>query len=186
MNSFSQRPTAVPIRGSRSDALASPSSARRATRGSAGQAGWARPRLARAQAWWLGAFADRIPGRRDLDPLSMPVPLLPLAVVAERCHDGTGGADWCVRLAGTIVCERAGRELRGQRFRAAFGDIAPQQLDGAITAIVAHSRPTTFRHTIADGWGGLEWAETGLFPLSESRDRVDGLLAFIDPDQPHS
>ena len=116
----------------------------------------------------------------------MPLALLPLAVVAERYDHGADSADWLVRLAGTLVCDRAGCELRGHRFRAAFGDIAPQKLDRTVAAVVATRRPATFRHTIADGWGGLEWAETGLFPLSETGDHIDGLLAFIDPDPPHS
>ena len=74
-------------------------------------------RLLRGIEYWHGKAAGRaMPDRGDLNPIEIP-DLLPWIALWDVIPGG-----YCMRLAGTAICEAHGCELRGVDFDALHGD----------------------------------------------------------------
>ena len=139
--------------------------------------GWDRALLKDALTWWRTTYAEALPCRQAIDPLTMPRPLLPRVALLDRDGDG-----WRFRLAGTWLCDACGAELRGRPWCDGFAKDDPAPLDRAFRAVMDGSRPAVARHDLAHARLGPMAAWTAVFPLSGDGSAVDGLLIVVDTE----
>ena len=139
--------------------------------------GWDRALLKDALTWWRTTYAEAVPCRQAIDPLTMPRPLLPRVALLDR-----DGDRWRFRLAGTWLCDACGGELRGRYWYGgvAKDDLAP--LDRALRAVTDGGRPDVARHDLEHARLGPMAAWTAVFPLSGDGSVVDGLLIVVDTE----
>lgn len=140
------------------------------------------PELAALLTVWRAAMVGDMPPRR-IDPLAMPRLLLPGAMLADLEHDigGRHAARLRIRLAGTMLCDFCGGEMKGRTFE----DVMPPADAAAMTAtaiqatgqqrpVLVHRAGMRFREVVVD-YVAL------LLPLSGDDGRITRLLEMPDP-----
>lgn len=140
------------------------------------------PELAALLTVWRAAMVGDMPPRR-IDPLAIPRLLLPGAILADLEHDigRRNAARIRVRLAGTMLCDFCGGEMKGRT----FDDVLPPADAAAMTAtavlatgqkrpVLIHRPGIRFREVVVD-YVAL------LLPLSGDDGRLTRLLEMPDP-----
>jgi len=134
------------------------------------------PVLAQCLENWRGLVADGLPS--DVDPLAFPRAAIAGLNLFEFDADAD---DWRVRLAGRLVSEHVGYELRGTGLIEAFSEADRAEVRAAIRAAVARGEPELTRRNFVDP-RGRRWSYVRLFlPFSRNGDRVDHFVTVIDP-----
>lgn len=138
------------------------------------------PLLGQATVLWRTEFdaAGRLPTR--LDPLTLPRDLLPYVMLLDLEQAGPR-ARLRIRLAGTEVCAKHGREMKGLTTDDFFhADDADAVVTAALT-VAATRQPSLARRsyiTIND----RVWSYVRLIlPLSRDGETVDGFFKVADP-----
>lgn len=131
-------------------------------------------------AWQEGCDGDRLPAR--LDPIKLPRPILPFVMLLELEQPAEQSPLLRIRLAGTEVCAKHGREMRGLTTDDFF---RPEDAQAVVAAAleVAHRRQPSLarRHyiTIND----RVWSYVRLIlPLSQDGSRVDSFFKVAEPE----
>ena len=136
-------------------------------------------------AYWDDVRGERrFPSRGDIDPIRMPVPILPHLVLIDVLPDI---GSFRYRLVGTKIVERVGYELRGRLASDGVVD-DPEALCQGMTLVAGDGQP---RHL----WLGCDASPQGFrsieqvfAPLSRSGDHIDMLFGATvfhrDPPQP--
>ena len=140
------------------------------------------PELAALLTVWRATMVGDMPPRR-IDPLAIPRVLLPGAILADLEHDIGCRAPvrLRIRLAGTMLCDFCGVEMKGRT----FDDVMRPADAAAMTAIAAlaaeqkrpfliHRPGIRFRDVTVD-YVAL------LLPLTGDDGRVSSLLEMPDP-----
>ncbi|WP_374466697.1 PAS domain-containing protein, partial [Ferrovibrio sp.] len=138
------------------------------------------PLLRQATSLWQAEFdaAGRLPAR--LDPLTLPRDLLPYVMLLDLEQAGQR-ACLRIRLAGTEVCAKHGREMKGLTTDDFFhADDADAVVTAALT-VAATGQPSLARRsyiTIND----RVWSYVRLIlPLSRDGETVDSFFKVADP-----
>jgi hypothetical protein len=98
------------------------------------------PRLRRFYDYWRSKCdGDRLPGRRDIDPLDLP-DLLPLITILDIVAAGDG-ARFRFRLVGTANVAVAGREYTGSFIEDVFEPEDAARMTASCRAIVERREP---------------------------------------------
>ncbi len=119
----------------------------------------------------------RIPAK--LDPLDLPRALLPYVMLLD--FEQNVRPVLRVRLAGTYVCEKYGRELRGHTTDDFF---APEDADHVVASAldVAMKRaPDVARREYISLNGGLWSYVRVILPMSRDGHKVDSFFKALDP-----
>lgn len=126
--------------------------------------------------WQSGAVGDGLPAR--LDPVELPRQILPMVFLfdLERAP-----LRLRVRLAGTAICEKHGRELRGGTPEDFFAPDDAQAVTDIALSVATTRRPSLARR----GYVCLDdrlWNYTRLLlPLSRAGGVVDSFFKVADP-----
>jgi hypothetical protein len=75
-------------------------------------------------------------------------------------------AGYPFRVAGTRVCARLGRDLKGESFSALFADEARHEIEDLVGIVAEESLPTVVGLTAAASQGGIAHLELLLLPFS--------------------
>ncbi len=126
---------------------------------------------------------DRLPARRDIDPLDFPATLPRLALI--DVVEEPSGTHFVYRLAGTEIAERAGRDPTGKRFDALY---AGEYLEGALALyreIAAKGEPH-LSERVFPRIAGREFLRYDrlILPLAADGINVDMLLLVVSAPQP--
>ncbi len=131
-------------------------------------------------AWQQGCEGDRLPAR--LDPIKLPRTILPFVMLLDLEQPAERWPLLRIRLAGTEVCAKHGREMRGLTTDDFF---RPQDAEAVVAAAldVAQKRQPSLarRHyiTIND----RVWTYVRLIlPLSQDGTRVDSFFKVAEPE----
>ncbi len=124
---------------------------------------------------WSAFSAGRIgPTRRELDPARF-TPLLPRIAILDVCDGGR----FRYRLAGTALRSAFGRDPTGAYLDDVTPAAAPDNWRRAHVLVVQDARPRCGAAALLGGESGvLLWLR---LPLSESGDKVTGILAYDHP-----
>lgn len=135
------------------------------------------PVLAQYLENWRDLVTDGLPS--EVDPLTFPR----AAIAGLNLFEFDAEADdWRVRLAGRLISEYVGYELRGTGLIEAFSEADRAAVRAAIRAAVAHGEPELTRRNFVDP-RGRRWSYVRLFlPFSRDGDGVDRFVTVIDPD----
>ena len=140
------------------------------------------PELAALLTVWRATMVGDMPPRR-IDPLAMPRLLLAGAILADLECDigGRNAARLRIRLAGTMLCDFCGGEMKGRT----FDEVIPPADAAAMTATAfsatAQKRPILIHRP------GIRFREVTvdyvalLLPLTGDDGRVTRLLEMPDP-----
>ncbi len=125
--------------------------------------------------WQAGAEQGNLPD--GIDVLDIPKTLLPYTALLET--DAQCGLRF--RVAGSAICNRVGRELRGVCLSDAFGIDGLAQIQGSLRHVIEDGVPDfafrSFRNS-----NNLFWSYVRLIlPLSRHGAGTDRLLVAIDP-----
>lgn len=124
------------------------------------------------------AAQGRLPAR--LDPLLLPRALLPYVMLLDLEQDGARPL-LRIRLAGTEVCAKHGREMRGLTTDDFFHADDADAVVGAALAVAAGGEPSLARRsyiTLRDS----AWSYVRLIlPLSRAGGTVDSFFKVADP-----
>jgi len=122
--------------------------------------------------WRVRRRGERLPGRRDIDPLDFPRQLPRVALIDVISEPQ--GPHFRYRLAGTEIAARAGRDPTGKRFDQLYsGGYLDQAL--ATYRAILQSRAPHFSHRtypLVEGREHLEYARL-ILPLAADGVRVD-------------
>ena len=143
------------------------------------------PRLRRFYEYWLSKCGPgKLPGRRDIDPVDIPE-LLPWMILIDPVLT-PDGPRFRVRLVGTAIVTRAGRDTTGQWFEDLFLPQDAARFSATYREIMRTGRPhhahTGYALDTALGQGRLRY-ERLLCPLAADGVTVDmlaGVVAFED------
>lgn len=126
----------------------------------------------------------RFPNRGDIDPIQMPVSILPHLVLIDVLSD-IGGFRY--RLVGTKVVERVGYELRGRLASDGVVD-DPQALCQSMALVASDAQPRHLWLGCDEGPQGFRSIEQVFTPVTRSGDQIDMLFGATvfhrDPPQP--
>jgi hypothetical protein len=116
------------------------------------------------------------PRWRDIDPGAIRA-LLPFVSIADVIVDPF---DLCYRLVGTGVAEAAGRDFTRRRFSELGVTTGFEAWRGHYSRVVLQARPFygRYRGDIAPDF--TRYVDHGAFPLSQTGERVDGVLEIED------
>jgi hypothetical protein len=135
------------------------------------------PILAQCLESWRSLVADGLPSQ--VDPLVFPRSAIAGLNLFEFDADTD---DWRVRLAGRLITEHVGSELRGTGLVEAFSEADRAQVKAAIHAAVQRGQPELMRRNFVDP-RGRRWSYVRLFlPFGRAGDGVDRFVTVIDPD----
>lgn len=135
------------------------------------------PLLAVCLEVWRRSVRDGLPPR--LDPLAVPRAVVKGINLFER--DARTG-EWVVRLAGSLLTEGHGREIRGTDLSEGFSPVDLEKVKQGIDRAVAAGEPRLVRRSFRDP-RGLSWSYTQLIlPLSSDGYRRDRYATVIDPE----
>lgn len=129
---------------------------------------------------WDDCFSAmaRLPAR--LDPLDLPRGILPYVMLLDLEH-GAGRPLLRIRLAGTEVCAKHGREMKGLTTDDFFQPDDADAVVAAALAVARTKRPSLARRsyiTLHD----RSWSYTRLIlPLSRDGETVDSYFKVADP-----
>lgn len=138
------------------------------------------PLLSQATALWQAGIdtTGRLPAR--LDPLDLPRDLLPYVMLLDLEEAGPR-ARLRIRLAGTEVCAKHGREMKGLTTDDFFH---PDDADAVVTAAqgVARSRRPSLARRSYITINDRMWSYVRLIlPLSRDGETVDSFFKAADP-----
>lgn len=138
------------------------------------------PLLSQATALWQAGIdaTGRLPVR--LDPLELPRELLPYVMLLDLEEAGLR-ARLRIRLAGTEVCAKHGREMKGLTTDDFFH---PDDADAVVTAAqaVARSRQPSLARRSYITINDRMWSYVRLIlPLSRDGETVDSFFKVADP-----
>jgi hypothetical protein len=120
------------------------------------------------------------PGRRDLDPLDIPL-LLPIVVLVNVEHDPLR---FCYRLAGTELIQKAGTEIAGKTFDEIHRGPQRDAVFADYQAAAVTREPVVALHEYVNEFGS-HWRYERLFlPLIDSSGVVNMLFGGIDTQLP--
>lgn len=139
-------------------------------------------RLRQLYAWWRRAAAGRpLPARSDIDPMEIPFALSRLALIDIAPDDLT--PRW--RLVGTVLTDRMGAELRGQRLENLATDPVRAGLRDQAEIAALWRRPLFSLYGCKDEHGATRQAARLLLPLSDNGRVTDCMiLCATDPHPP--
>ncbi len=125
---------------------------------------------------WMLKRGDRaMPAQRDIDPIDLRW-TLPFLVLWDVTRPGPG---FICRVAGTEICHRAGRELRGSSLEAMAGDSVAPVLDEYRSVV-----RTGHIHLVERpmSWFGrpLRAYRRMVLPLSGATGQIDYVLTCVD------
>lgn len=127
--------------------------------------------------YWKGKALDRLPARRDIDPLDIPA-VLPTITMTDVVREG-GGHRFRRRLVGTAIAETFGRDNTGCWVDELYEEPALSDLLRAYDWVIEHCQPR-FDHC------SLPLAERSYIsydrltlPLAEDGQTVDVLLQSL-------
>lgn len=140
------------------------------------------PELAALLTVWRAAMVGDMPPPR-IDPLAIPRLLLPGAILAdlERDIGGRGAVRLRIRLAGTMLCDLCGGEMKGRT----FDEVMPPADASAMTTIAVLA--TEQKRPILVHRPGIRFRDVTvdyvalLLPLSGDDGRISRLLEMSDP-----
>ncbi len=134
------------------------------------------PILAQCLENWRGLVAHGLPS--EVDPLTFPRAGIAGLNLFEFDADSD---DWRIRLAGRLISEHVGYELRGTGLIEAFSEADRAEVRAAIHAAVARGEPELTRRNFVDP-RDRRWSYVRLFlPFSRDGDGVDRFVTVIDP-----
>jgi len=125
--------------------------------------------------YWAGLKkADRLPGRRDIDPADFKR-LLPTVSLTDVLGEPQ---DYRLRLAGTGLYGVYGGEITGKRLSDIYNTAAADYWRVELGKVVAEKRPAVGLHSLA--WRGAShlsilWLR---LPLASDGEQVDMILGF--------
>ncbi len=133
----------------------------------------------RAFAYWRSkAPAERLPGRRDIDPLEMP-DLLPRLTLIDVVWEGDGEGKRLrlrCRLIGTEVVARFGRDITGLYAEEAYPEEYLAKALETYGGIIESRRPYLSRHRIPIADRDHAEYDRLIMPLAADGDTVDMFL----------
>lgn len=138
------------------------------------------PELAALLTVWRAGMVGALPPRR-IDPLAVPRRLLPGALLLDTDSKGSGGAGLRIRLAGTMLCDLCGGELKGRALDEVLlpGDAAALAAD--MRVVVAEIRPMLVRREEVR-WRDIDLDYVALIlPFADDDGRVTRVLEMSDP-----
>lgn len=136
------------------------------------------PALANLHALWQ-RLSDAAPGgvAQRIDPLDIPKMLLPYMMLLDL-----EGERLRVRLAGTMVCEKHGGEMRGKTTDDFFQPADAAAVLQAARVVASTRRPSLARRSYVS-IDGRPWSYVRLMlPLSRGGQDVDSMIKTLDPD----
>lgn len=126
--------------------------------------------------WLETASPDRLPAR--LDPVELPRQVLPLVLLLDLERAPLALR---IRLAGTAICERHGRELRGRTPADIFEAGDARLLTDVALSAAATRRPSLARRSYVM-LDERQWNYTRLLlPLSRGGGAADSFFKVADP-----
>ncbi len=132
--------------------------------------------LRRVFALWMSKRHGRpMPLRSDIDPIDLHA-ALPFVILWDVTRPGPG---FTCRVAGTEICHRAGRELRGQSLEAMAGDDGDAILE-EYRSVVASGHIHIIERRIS--WFGrpLRAYRRMVLPLTGRSGAIDFVLTCVD------
>jgi len=124
--------------------------------------------------WRLMARGRAAPTRRDIDPIDIPRALANLML----WDVGDCGNSFSCRLAGTAICDFAGRELRGQRIDAMHWE-PPAQATAEYRTAALDMVPYYVERQLAWPERSISAYRRLLLPLSEDRRQTSMLIGVV-------
>lgn len=127
--------------------------------------------------WDIARGTALAPDRNAMPPESIRHLLGDIFVLS---YDPAGG--YPIRVAGTRVCARFGRDLKGEDFCALFTDGARAEIDDLVGIVAEESLPTVIGMTAPAAGGAIVHAELLLLPFAARVHMpmsLTGLLAFF-------
>ena len=143
------------------------------------------PLLRQLFAYWDGKRAgNRMPSRRDMDPVEIEPQLLPWIVLLDVEQTPRR---FRYRLIGTRVVEMLDRDLTG-RYVDELRDLGPvvDTILGRYGTVVDSRRPLNFEDELLDVNGRRSWAERLALPLGGDDETVEAVMVgFAAHDGPY-
>ena len=135
------------------------------------------PDLAKVYRWWDGARAakGRLPRVCEVDPLALPPALLPFITLSDVLYDPLRVR---VRLAGTGVCTRHGREIKGMYLDELYDGLDLEMVMASVHAVVASREPDLAERRMRTRHDKYLQLLRLVLPLAEGS-RITGLLIAI-------
>ncbi len=134
-------------------------------------------------AYWISIGGrDRLPVRRDVDPLEMPRALLSHVFLMDVLRDGDQ-LDYHYRLVGTRNVAMTGRDATKRLASDVFGQTDRKFMMETFHATVREAVPTFWRAAVPHEALGQRLVYRGLFPLANDAKVVDMLIGAGDPTE---
>jgi len=140
------------------------------------------PELAALLTVWRAAVVGGLPPRR-IDPLAMPRQLLPGAILADLIREpgAASGARLRIRLAGTMLCELCGGEMKGRTLDEVMPPADAAAMMAPMLTATAEVRPLLIhRPAIRFRDQHVDYVAL-LLPLSGDDGQVSRVLEMPDP-----
>ncbi len=131
--------------------------------------------------WRTRGSEDRLPARRDIDPLDISPAVLPWVFMLDVLCQPTGG-DYRFRLNGTSNIQLVGRDPTNRLTSEVYGEEEHQFLVHTFDTTVREMAPTFWRATVPQEQLGHVRVCRGLFPLSDEGISVNMILGIAVPD----
>ncbi|WP_162914592.1 PAS domain-containing protein [Desertibaculum subflavum] len=138
------------------------------------------PELAALLTVWRAGMVGAIPPQR-IDPLAIPRRLLPGALLIDLVSDGAGPIGPHIRLAGTMLCDLWGAELKGRALDEVLLPCDAAAVVADMRVATAEIRPILVRREevrLRDT--DLDYVAL-ILPLADDHGRVTRLLEMSDP-----
>lgn len=141
------------------------------------------PKMQRLLAYWQSKCRhDRLPGRRDIDPLDFP-DLLPHVSMFDVVHAGDA-MRFRIRLLGTANVQLMGGDCTGEYIDARMRPEDAARVLASYRAVVEERRPDYLRGSLVTPGREHVHYERLLLPLASDGRTVDMLLALFLPAEP--
>lgn len=135
------------------------------------------PLLAECLRVWRASVADGLPA--TIDPVALPPALIKGVSLFRR---DPGSDDWVVHLAGSLLTEGHGREMKGTGLADGFSAADVDKVRRGIDEAMRRGEPDLMRREFRDPQGRLWCFVRLLLPLSSDGVSRDRYAMVIDPD----
>lgn len=136
-----------------------------------------------AQYWSDHRVGDRLPGRADIDPVTLPRPLLQWIFMMDVLRSPQG-LDYRYRLVGTSNVQLVGRDATGRLASEIFHGSDREFVMATFDVTVEEAVPTYWHAAVPqDKFDRIE-VYRGLFPLAADGRTVDMLICAAVPEAP--